>query len=118
MHVKRSIVSPIRAGCDEWKGPDKGLITSWEVGRKLAESKPDLADRAKNGELPELNLKGGVSRKLKKKEKFGCLNYLAHWQGLRGETLDVHLGREYVLVCEKTGIKVTYTGDVEKYANA
>lgn len=121
MHVKRSIETLLRENCDfaeRWLGADKGLITSWEVGRKLAVSNPDLADSAKKGELPELGLKGGVSRQLKKNEKVGCLNYLAQWQGLRGEDLDVHLDREYVLVCEKTGMEVTYTGDVARYANA
>jgi hypothetical protein len=33
----------------------------------------------------------GVSRSLKKLEKYGSLKYLAQWQGLRGEDLDVDL---------------------------
>ena len=62
--------------------------------------------------------KGGVDKKTKKKEKYGTLFYLAQWQGLRGEVLDIDLSQETELICSKTGMKVIYTADVKKYGNA
>lgn len=103
---------------ERWKGSDNGLITCWEVGRKLSAKEPEIAERAKNGELPVLGWKGGVERKIKKKEKYGTLFYLAQWQGLRGDDLDINLSEETELVCSKTGMKVIYTGDIKKYGNA
>jgi len=49
-HIYRSIREPIRdhlSFSERWRGPDKGLIICWEVGRKLSESEPELAERAK-----------------------------------------------------------------------
>ena len=100
-----------------WMGHDKGLITCWEVGRKLSKEEPELAERAKKGELPILVWKGGVKKKTNKKEKYGSLFYLALWQGLRGDDLNIDLSEESELVCSKTGMKVIYTGDVKKYEN-
>ena len=54
---------------ERWHRSDKGLITCWEVGRRKAENYPDLARRAKKGELPILGWKGGVEKKLKKYRK-------------------------------------------------
>ena len=101
-----------------WRGEDRGLITCWEVGREIREKEPYLAERAENGELPILVWKGGVEKKIKKSEKYGTLNYLAQWQGLRGEDLDIDLSQEPELICSKTGMKVIYTSDVKKYGNA
>ncbi len=103
---------------DRWKGNDKELITCWEVGREMREKEPDLARRAENGELPLMGWKGGVDKKTGKGEKYGTLFYLAQWQGLRGEDLDIDLSKEPVLICSKTGMQVIYTGDVNKYGNA
>ncbi len=117
-HIFRSCKEAIREmpSFDErWRGPDKGLITCWEVGRKKSLEAPELAERAKNGELPVLGWKGGVEKKIKKREKYGSLNYLAQWQGLRGENLDIDLSEEREIICSKTGMKVVYTGDVAKY---
>ena len=119
--IYRSYTEPKREGLswDEcWRGEDRGLITCWEIGRELREKKPDLAKRAENGELPVLVWKGGVEKKIKITEKYGTLNYLAQWQGLRGENLDIDLSQEYELICSKTGMKIIYTGDVNKYGNA
>lgn len=118
--IYRSCKEPIREGLswdENWRGEDEGLITCWEVGRKLREKDPDLAKRAENGELPLLGWKGGVEKKIKNK-KYGTLNYLAAWQGLRSEDLDINLSQEPELICSKTGMKVIYTGDVNKYRNA
>lgn len=119
--VSRSIEEPIRKNPDfkqRWKGPDRGLITCWEVGRLKADKNPSLAKAALSGELPVLGWKGGVAKETKKKEKFGTLQYLAQWQGLRGEDLNVDLQNEVAIICSKTGIKVTFTGDPSKYSDS
>lgn len=118
--VHRSISEPIRRDpsfAERWRGPDAGLITCWEVGRKLAETEPSLAERARRGELPVLGWKGGVERKLQAR-KFGTLNYLAQWQGLRGEDLDIALTEDCELTCTKSGMVVRYTADKEKWGQA
>ena len=118
-HIYRSCQQTEREGLswDEmWRGPDKGLIKCWEVGRKTSKEDPILAERAKNGELPVLGWKGGVDKKIKKKEKYGTLNYLAMWQGLRGDDLNIYLNEEKELICTRTGMRVIYTDDESKYA--
>ena len=99
---------------ERWEGDDKGLITCWEVGRRFSKSKPELAEKAKRGELPTLGWKGGTDKKLKSNKKFGSLNYLAQWQGLRGEDLNINLSDEITLTCSTTGMEVTYTSDIKK----
>jgi len=101
---------------ERWNGPDNGLITCWEVGRTKSINYPDLAERAKKGELPVLGWKGGVEKKIIKKQKYGTLNYLAQWQGLRGDDLKIDISEEIEIVCSKTGMKVIYTGDATKYS--
>jgi hypothetical protein len=120
-HISRSYQEPKREGLtwdEQWKGPDNGLITCWELGRERSKREPELAERARNGELPMLGWKGGVEKKSKKKEKYGCLYYLAEWQGLRGEDLDIDLSKEREIICSKTGMKVIYTADIGKFANS
>lgn len=117
-HLIRSIREPIRNGLswkERWRGPDKGMIICWEVGRKLAKDEPELAERAKQGELPSLGWKGGVEISTKQSKKIGTLHYLAKWQGLRGDDLDIDLTIEYELICSRTGMKIIYTGDVKKW---
>ncbi len=99
---------------ERWRGPDRGLIVCWEVGRRLRLENPKLAERAANGELPVLGWKGGVEEKIKKR-KYGTLNYLAQWQALRGEDLDIDFSQEYVLTCSRTGMTVIYTREQEKW---
>ncbi len=84
----------------------------------MVEREPEVAAAAVRGELPPAGWKGGVEKKLKKKEKIGTFFYLAQWQGMRGEDLDIDLEEEPELVCTKTGMRVIFTGDFEKYANA
>ncbi len=119
--IYRSYSEPAREGLswnELWKGHDMGLITCWETGRTIGEKEPELAERARNDELPVLGWKGGVEKKLKANEKYGTLFYLAQWQGLRGDDLDIDLSEETELICSKTDMKVTYTGDNKKYGNA
>ena len=121
MKVTRSVSSPLvgdQTWAERWEGSDRGLIACWERGRQKATEDPALAARAKEGELVILPWKGGVERAIKQGQKVGTLYYLAMWQGLRGDALDVSLAEEPILVCTKTGIKVTYTLDEAKYVNA
>ena len=116
--IFRSFKEPIRVGLswnERWRGRDKGLISCWEVGRELSQKNPELAERARNGELPFSEWKGGVAKETKKKEKYGTLFYLAEWQGLRSEDLDIDLSQETEIICSKTGVKVIYTGDATKW---
>ena len=118
--IYRSIDLPLRTGLNRdelWEGHDKGLIKCWEVGRQRAARFPDLARQCLAGELPVLGWKGGVNRSLKKLEKYGSLKYLAQWQGLRGEDLDVDLCDERALTCSRTSMVVTFTPDRTKYFN-
>ncbi len=119
--VFRSVDEPIRehiSWSQRWEGRDRGLITCWEVGRRKRDKEPVLAEKASRGELPVLGWKGGVEKSIKKGEKLGTLYYLAQWQGLRGEDLDIDLNDEPEITCSRTAVKVVFTGDVKKYGSA
>ena len=118
--VHRPIHSELRptlSWAEIWQGPDNGLIRCWEIGRERALKHPDIAERCLAGELPVLGWKGGVERTLKKREKFGSLKYLAQWQGLRGEDLQIDTAQELTLNCSRTGMVVTFTPEQSKYYN-
>jgi hypothetical protein len=119
--IYRSFSEPDRENLtweETWRREDKGLIKNYEVGRALAKKEPELAEKAKRGELPVLGYKGGVDKTLKKKEKIGALNYIAKWQALREEDLNLNLDEEIVLTCTKTDMRVTFTMDLEKLKNS
>jgi hypothetical protein len=40
--------------------------------------------------------------------------YLAQWQGLRGEDLDIDRSVEKTVVCVRTDVAVTFTSDSSK----
>jgi len=64
--IYRSIQEPVREGLSTeelWHGDDRGIMVCWEVGRRLDKTEPELAQRAKDGELPVLGWKGGVEKK-------------------------------------------------------
>jgi len=42
------------------------------------------------------------------------LFYLATWQGLRGEDLDIHTDQDIQIVCAANEVVVTFTDDKEK----
>jgi len=116
--ISRSIEEPIReiAGWDEcWLSHDRGLVAAWEAGRQQARQKPDLALRAKEGQLVTLPWKGGAENLDTSSKKYGTLHYVAHWQGLRGESLDIDPRAETTLTCTKTGATVVYTPDRDKF---
>jgi hypothetical protein len=131
----RSISEPIREDLsyeERWHGIERALITCWEVGRaqrvndlqemktRAGEAEPPeqrgltLTERATAGELPKMGWVGGVSQKLTGK-KYGSLHYLAQWQGLRGEDLDIDLSQELSLVCSRMGVAAIFTADTERW---
>ncbi len=95
-------------------GPDKGLINAWLAGMNYVREYPDVAARAKAGELPVLPWRGGVDRAIKTRNKIGALQYVAMWQGLRHEDLHLDTEAEPVMVCQRTGVPVTFTLDIRK----
>lgn len=118
--LHRSLSTPDRKHLTReriWEDSDRGLINCWEIGRKLGSKDAQLMKHCKSGALPVLNWKGGVSRAINKKQKFGSLRYLAQWQGIRGEDLSISLDSETILTCTATGMIVTFTPDLTKLAN-
>lgn len=121
MKTYRSTSEPTRANATwekRWNDVDQGLIACWERGREKGREDPALAAQARDGQLVVLPWKGGVERAIKKKQKFGTLYYLAMWQGLRGEDLNIDAAAEAVLTCTATGMAVIFTNDPAKYAEA
>ena len=121
MKTHRSISEPTRANAtweERWNDVDQGLIACWERGREKSREDPELAARARNGQLVVLPWKGGVEKATKRKQKFGTLSYLAMWQGLRNEDLNIDTTEEVVLTCTATGMAVVFTDDSAKYAEA
>lgn len=117
VQIYRSIETPLRSSLstqEAWFAEDDGLITCWERGRQMAKERPELAAAAADGELVSLPWKGGLEQAIKAKRKYGTLRYLAMWQGLRGESLDIDTERERELFCKRFGVTVTYTGDTAK----
>lgn len=121
MKIHRSIAEPIRENLkwdERWNSDDGGLIASWERGREMRHEDPALATKAHQGQLVVLPWKGGVEKAIKKKQKYGSLLYFAMWQGLRGEDLAIDLSVEISLDCTTTGMRVVFTSDPSKYAEA
>jgi len=115
MKVTRTINHPLREGLtwrQRWARDDNGLIACWESGRELSKKDPDKADQAKKGELVKLEWKGGVSEKLVQDVLRGTLFYLAKWQGLRGDDLDIDVDGDTVLTCIKTGQVVLFNKEL------
>lgn len=112
MRIQAAVARPPVTGDtweDRWEGPDKGLYLCWRRGLQKRVEDPGLADRALAGELPVLPWRGGVERAIKAPEKPGSLFYLAMWQGLRGEDLDVDLNATVALTCTRTLQRVVFT---------
>jgi len=119
--IKRSIETNIRTSPtfeERWRGQDQGMITAWEVGRKRAIENPELKNATLNNELPVLGYIGGYEKTLSIKFKYAPFHYLAEWQGLRGDDLDIDSIRDEgkVIVCSKTNMKTIFTLDSNKYS--
>ncbi len=115
--IRRSIKEPYRTGLNYaaiWQGPDKALICCWEVGRQLREKDREIAARAGKGELVSLPWKGGTGNfeelpaGKKPPVRYGTLRYLAMWQGLRGEDLDIEIESQITLVCTRAKRPVVF----------
>ncbi len=120
MLITASASSPPVLG-DSWEarqeGVDAGLISAWIAGRDMRERAPALVQSVLRGELPVLPFKGGVEKKIKG-SKVGALQYLAMWQGLRGDDLHVALGSRPIMRCSRTAVQVYFTDDVEELGRA
>jgi hypothetical protein len=117
MRVHKLITNPPTPSSDwheRWEGPDKGLVSCWLRGIEKAKEDPALATKAKANELPPLPWKGGVEKSIKRLDKVGALSYLAAWQGLRGENLDIDLNAEVLMTCQRTGVPVLFTSNIVK----
>ena len=77
-----------------------------------------LAQAAKQGELVPLAWEGGIEKKLVMEEKAGTLHYLATWQGLRGEDLDLSLEHDRSITCSRTGQVVVFTPNWQRSADS
>jgi hypothetical protein len=116
--LSRAITEPIRTGLSwqqTWEGPDRGLIRCWERGREMRDEQPQLAEQAERGELPLLPWRGGIEGQPAMKWKYGARQYLAMWQGLRGEDLNVRLDEETDVTCTRAGVRVRFTDDTSKF---
>lgn len=116
MLIQASAANPPKQG-ESWEarqeGVDRGLISAWLAGRSMRERETELVLAALRGELPVLPFKGGVEKTIKG-NKIGSLHYIAMWQGLRGEDLNVTLGSTPVMRCTRTRVQVYFTDDVKE----
>ncbi len=112
MQVFRGISEPIRKGLsweETWQSDDGGLIACWESGRKKSFNDEVSAHAAKRGELITLPWRGGIDEPIKGK-KYGTYQYLAMWQGLRGESLDIDTNFPVSITCSRTNMQVIFEG--------
>lgn len=94
-------------------------------GRELGKSNPELACRAKRGELPALDWPGGVDTVPHPSRQFGSLFYLAQWQGLRDEAWHGITGSNknmsttcpVGIKCVASGTVTVFIKDARKYLN-
>lgn len=120
MKIFRSVTEPLRIGLSWdalWSDTSRAAIASWERGREKSLESPEIATDARNGQLVLLPWKGGVEKTIKKAEKYGVFNYLAMWQGLRGDDLDIDPDQECSITCSVTKMTVVFTSDYDKFAN-
>lgn len=121
MRIHRLITETIRPNLtwdERWESADRGLIACWERGRAKSLGDATLAQQARNGQLMILPWKGGVEKAIKKKQKYGSFYYLAMWQGLHGNDLDIDTENEPALTCSVTGMTVVFTNDMAKLLEA
>lgn len=100
-----------------WEGQDHGLIAAWFAGREYAQHAPDVAEQARRGVLVALPFKRGATTPVKGM-RWGTLLYVAMWQGMRGEDLDIDPTADVRLTCSSTGGAITYTLDSRRWREA
>lgn len=111
MQVFRDVSEPIRKGVSweqTWKGDDGGLIACWESGREKSLKDDISAQATKRGELIILPWRGGIDEPVKNK-KYGTYQYLAMWQGIRGEPLKIDTNLPVSIACSRTNMLVVFT---------
>lgn len=121
MKIHRLIIEPIRSNLtwdEKWRSADNGLVACWERGRAMSLEDVTVAQQARDGQLMVLPWKGGFEKTIKKKQKYGSFYYLAMWQGLRGDDLDIDTEYEPALTCSATGMTVVFTNDTAKLLEA
>ena len=109
VRICRSIAEPIRvlpSFSERWEQSDKGLIISWERGREMSTSErfAEATSRALAGELVELPWRRG------------SWYYLAMWQGLRGDDLNITPETELVITHRKGVIRFPFDGNPDSHA--
>ena len=117
MKIHRLIAEPIRQNLtwdERWESTDQGLIACWERGRAKSFEDVTLAQQASNGQLMILPWKGGFKKAVKNKQKYGSFCYLAMWQGLRGNDLNIDTENEPTLTCSMTSMTVVFTNDMAR----
>lgn len=93
---------------ERWEGQDAGLLAAWIRGLEKRAESPEIAAACRAGELPVLAWRGGVEKHIKG-VKSGTLLYLATWQGLRGDDLQIDTDAEVIKTCARHGVTVVYT---------
>jgi len=83
----------------------------------MAQEQPELAAAALRGELPPLVWTGGLRKRLVSGRKYGSLQYLAMWQGLRGDPLHIDTDENVLITCARHGTTVTFTDDLRLILN-
>ncbi|RZA22970.1 MAG: hypothetical protein EOP02_15595 [Proteobacteria bacterium] len=117
-HALDAAVSTQLTWDERWEGADRGLLCSWSRGVEKARDTPLLSEQALRGELPPLAWKGGADKPIKAGKRVGSLQYLATWQGVRGEPLDIDTDALATLTCSAFKTVVTFTGDMRALALA
>lgn len=104
--ITRSVNEPMREGLtvsQDFDGLDGGLICCWDQGRRMARLGHEFVKQAQEDELPQLDT-----------WRRGTLYYLAVWQGLRGDDLDIDLDAEFTKQCSLTKREWLFSGHREK----
>jgi len=117
MKINRLITEPIRQYLtwdERWESTDRGLVACWERGRAKSFEDATFAQQARNGQLMILPWKGGFKKAVKKTHKYGSFYYLAMWQGLRGDDLNIDTENEPTLTCSVTSMTVVFTNDMTR----
>lgn len=120
MKVERSINGAFRVAQDwesRWGDLEQSLVSAWERGREKNAEDPELAERARLGQLVILPWRGGVEKAIQRIDKVGTHLYVAMWQGLRGDDLDIDTCVESSMTCSATGVCVVFSSEFIRDAN-
>ena len=113
-HAAGQALPALTTWAERWEAPDRGLLVSWARGVEKSKETPTLSEAALRGELPPLAWKGGGDKAIKAGKRIGSLYYLAMWQELRGDPLDIETDSPLTLTCGRFQTQVTFTQDVQK----